>query len=174
MDKRPFVFDELLSAQQSRNELMKWKLLIVAAIGSTGLGFLSKDGFTNLYLIIVIIPIVSVYVDLLCRNLSLRTMKINRFAGTHFHCDKADFDIEYHRFYQSLKKESGTSLESIALVGSTVVLTVFVTLIGLIIPNEGWIKVLFLVSGILSSIFSFLVNRRYNKEKKLILEANYP
>jgi uncharacterized membrane protein (DUF485 family) len=101
-------------------------------------------------------------------------MKINRFAGTHFHCDKADFDIEYHRFYQSLKKESGTSLESIALVGSTVVLTVFVTLIGLIIPNEGWIKVLFLVSGILSSIFSFLVNRRYNKEKKLILEANYP
>jgi hypothetical protein len=37
MENRPLAFDALHEAQKARNELLKWKLIIVAATGSAAL-----------------------------------------------------------------------------------------------------------------------------------------
>lgn len=167
---RPFIFDELLQSQKARNELMKWKLIIVAAIGSTALGLIKPSAVTNLHLIILLIPLTCVYIDLLCRNLSLRSLKINKFTSNFNENESRNIDIEYYKFYQKLKKiDSGNSLESVALIWSTILLTILVTIIGVLISDEGKLKSLFIISGVICLLSNFWVERRYQIEKNIIL-----
>jgi len=167
---KPIIFEELLQAQKARNDFMKWKLIIISAVGSTGLGFIKPDGSSNLYLIIILIPLICLYVDLLCRNLSIRSMKINVFASNFSNNEESSFDIQYHRFYQDMRKGMGSSLESIALIWSTLIINFIVTFIGLIVPSDNWIKTLFVVSGILTLILSLGVQKIYDTQKKEVLK----
>jgi len=168
LESRHFIFEKLLEAQKARNELMKWKLILVAAIGSAGLGLLRPNEFNQLYLIIIIIPITSVYVDLLCRNLSLRSLKINIFASTYADADNNEsIDIKYHKFYQ--QRHVGTSLESIALFWSTIFITIIITITGILLSEGKKIKLLFVFSGLLSLILTIFVERFYQYKKDHIL-----
>lgn len=166
-----WILEERLESQKSRNGLMRWKLIIVSALGSAGLGLFKSEGATNLYLITIVIPIACVYVDLICRTLSLRSMKINVFLSKCPSNISDNIDIRYFQFYQGNRKDvkSFFSLESIALIGSTILLTLVVTIAGILVFKERWISALFLISGLLSLASSFLVQRRYEKEKKEIL-----
>ena len=69
-----WILQERLESQKSRNGLMKWKLIIVSALGSAALGLFKFDGASKLYLITIVIPMACVYVDLICRTLSLRAV----------------------------------------------------------------------------------------------------
>jgi hypothetical protein len=106
-----------------------------------------------------------VYVDLLCRNLAIRAIKINVFTARHATNFNDDFDVQYYKFYQGLKRQSGKSLEAIVLEGSTILITVIVTIIGLVILGKTLQGLLFLIVGDLCLLFSLLVDVKYNWEK---------
>ncbi|HMA66767.1 MAG TPA: hypothetical protein VKO20_03015 [Desulfosalsimonadaceae bacterium] len=74
--------DEILEAQKTRSSLLRWKLLICAAIGSAGLGFTSQSSQAGIGLL-ALIPLTCAYVDLLCANLNLRMIIIGRYFADH-------------------------------------------------------------------------------------------
>ena|SRR5215213_8075726 len=161
------LFDEIHEGQKARNDLLRWKLIIVSTIGAVGLGFRPGPANPNVYLALSIIPLVCVYVDLLCRNLSLRTKQINEFLALESQRDDASIELRYERFSRDFKPRRGPALESLALVWSTALLSIATTSVGFAIaPPQGWIKWLFLASGASGLILTLVVERRYQSRKK--------
>jgi hypothetical protein len=73
---------EILKAQQARSDLLKWKLGLVGAIGAVGLGLAGSRVSSHADLVLCAVPLVCVYVDLLCHHLSLRILVIGTFLWT--------------------------------------------------------------------------------------------
>ncbi|MDP8942617.1 MAG: hypothetical protein M3N16_00605 [Actinomycetota bacterium] len=71
--------EEILQAQRTRSDLLKWKLVLVGGIGAAGLGLAGSDVPGHADLVLAAIPLVCLYVDLLCRHLSLRILVIGTF-----------------------------------------------------------------------------------------------
>ena len=61
--------------------MLKWKLVLVGTLGAAGLGLAGASRHTPGHpeLVLCAVPFVSVYVDLLCRHLSLRILVIGRY-----------------------------------------------------------------------------------------------
>jgi hypothetical protein len=74
--------DEILQAEHVRSDLLKWKLALVGAIGAAGLGFAGSREIGGADLILSAVPLVCLYVDLLCHHLSLRILVIGSFLRT--------------------------------------------------------------------------------------------
>lgn len=163
--------DELLETQKSRNDLMKWKLVVVSALGAAGLGFVENKSGLNLHLIIIMIPIACVYIDLLCRNLSVRRKRIIYFMAD-LKDDNFETDIKYAQFYRNIKKESGRSLESFAVLWSTILISLGVILIGFFLKDIASMKVLFISIGIIVIFLSWFVERRFQFENRTIEKIN--
>jgi uncharacterized membrane protein len=160
------IFAELLSSQKSRDELMKWKLIVISTLGAAGLGLFESKRFENLHLILAVIPVACVYVDMLCRYLSLRTKRINYFISTL--TESNDIDIKYAKFYLSVRNKAGQTLESYALIWSTIFISCIIVITGFLTKNNTLIRFSFTISGILCIVFSFLVEMRYKYEKGVI------
>lgn len=133
--------DEIIESQKVRSELLKWKLLIVSALGAVGLG-LSGEGasgegaVSGAYLVLLLIPFACFYVDLLCRHLSLRIIVI----GTFLRNSDCEDETDYERFVRRTTrmgpgKLNVFDLEDWVLGGSTTVLSLLVILAGLILPG---------------------------------------
>lgn len=116
---------EVIETQKARSALLKWKLLLVAGVGSVGLGF-SMKGSNNLKidaeLVLCLIPFLCSYVDLLCSNLNLRLITI----GTYLCRVCKD---PYEEFVSKLR--SVFSLEDWALYGSSIIISSAVFLYGM-------------------------------------------
>src|SRR5260370_41990646 len=69
--------EEIMEAQQARADLLKWKLVIVAAVGGVGLGLSTSTPASPL--VLILIPLACFYVDLLCQHLNLRIQLIAQF-----------------------------------------------------------------------------------------------
>jgi hypothetical protein len=112
--------EEILQAQQSRSDLLKWKLVLTAALGAAGFGFgLGKD-VTSSPLLLALIPFACVYVDLLCYNLSMRQLVIGAFFRKNGN--------DYEEYVGTHRKVFG--LEDLALRGSTVTVCIMLLLVG--------------------------------------------
>lgn len=111
--------DEILGAHQTRADFLKWKLLLVAALGAAGLGLGEKS--KPVYLLVALIPLVCLYVDLLCMNLKVRVLVI----GTFYANSRED---AYERYTQKNRKVFET--EDWALHYSTYVLCLVVIGVG--------------------------------------------
>ena len=76
--------DEIVESQKARCDLLKWKLALVAGLGTVGLGlgdYAPKEpGYSHHY-VLCLIPLVCVYVDLLAKHMTLRIMVIGCFRG---------------------------------------------------------------------------------------------
>jgi len=111
------LLTELHDAQRARNDLLKWKLIVVAALGGAGLGLSQASISPRAPLALALIPLTCVYVDLLCRNLSIRTKTISAFMAREGVGADASVEARYARFYQSQTPTRGPALESLALFG---------------------------------------------------------
>ncbi|KVG89103.1 hypothetical protein WJ36_25755 [Burkholderia ubonensis] len=124
---------ELIELQKVRSDLLKWKLLIVAGVGGTALGLSGQGSGQDSYLALAVIPLACAYVDLLCRHLSLRIEIIRSFIRSFIAGRVGESPVhEFERFYRD-RKESWKkwSLESQALIGSTLILSVAVAVVGI-------------------------------------------
>lgn len=96
--------DEILEAQKTRSELLRWKLLLCAALGSAGLG-LASGASASFIGLLALIPLACTYVDLLCTNINLRMI----FIGRHLSAEGDPYElfVEKHRIVYCLQMVQG-------------------------------------------------------------------
>jgi hypothetical protein len=119
--------DEILQAQQSRSDLLKWKLVITALLGAAGFGLSEKA--TPAPLLLALIPFACLYVDLLCHNLSIRQIMIGRFYA------KMRND-PYEQFVADSRHNDVFSMEDWALTSSTVLVCLSLLLVGFVLAVQ--------------------------------------
>jgi hypothetical protein len=164
--------NEMLEAQKERDSLMRWKLILVSTIGAAALGFSQNSPLPNAEFALCLIPFTCVYVDILCRNLSIRTKMISLFLAQ----DQKD---PLETFYQVYTGPRGSSLESFALRFSTIFLSILVIPIGIISHSANHLAVIttwfsgasaiFYLSGFSGIFLSFIVEQRYQEQKKTLV-----
>jgi hypothetical protein len=71
-------YAEIVELQNRRLDLFKWKIILIAALGGVATGFIGAHPAGG-GLPLALIPVVCVYVDLLCRDLTLRVVAITRY-----------------------------------------------------------------------------------------------
>ena len=111
--------DEIIEAQKARSDLLKWKLALIAALGALGFGLMKE--VSPAPLLLALIPLVSLYVDLLCSNLNLRQVVI----GAYFRTARQD---AYETFVHDHRRVF--DLEDSALSWSTMAVCLLVAIVG--------------------------------------------
>jgi len=182
---------EIIENQNARVDLIKWKLIIVAAIFAWSL----KNATTSQQLsfwAISLVPFVCLFVDSQCFHINLRTLVIGQFrrkkkaeAREENKPDSND-QLEYEEFVHKLRVDGGLKnifeLEQGVLTISTFFLCfcVFawpiVAAFSLHLPlpalNE-YGAYACLVFGVLGFIFSGLLTRRYEELKSKLMKYEY-
>ncbi|HEV2719179.1 MAG TPA: hypothetical protein VG323_04100 [Thermoanaerobaculia bacterium] len=120
--------DEIIESQKAQNDLVKWKLILVAAIGATGLGAV-PNAPKNAALLLALIPLVCIYVDAVCFHFEIRIMTIARFFRSQAGDDQA---YEQH----CVQHRTGFALISVALFGASLVLSGLVLFVGVCLPMQ--------------------------------------
>jgi len=179
---------EIDSAQKARDDLMKWKLVVVAVIGAAALGLTDRMSAPNAQLALAIIPFACAYIDLLCRNLSLRSKLVSAFLAQEAALQANGPSERFEAFYQEFQRTwGGRSLETFALVWSTVLLSVAIIPVGIAVSTQTpgdpaawalfqWPNLLFYVSGLAGVVIGVLIQRAYSWRSGLIraqAQANY-
>jgi hypothetical protein len=169
---------ELIESQKARMDLMKWKLILIAIIGGAGLGLSGgapNTASANAPLSLAVLPIACLYVDLLCRHLSLRNKAIGRFIESAPH----DSPVlrQYERYYATVSLEAGggMSFESIALRGCTTFVSLAIIPLGILASGftlgpggKIWPTALFVLSGLGGVLLSAVLERLYQKAKRVL------
>lgn len=161
---------EIVEAQKARTELLKWKLVLTAALGATGLGLGTAEARVspttpNLSLVLCCIPLLCAYVDLICAHLSLRILVIGTFLRNRSTGEAA----EYEQFAEKARNVQAYSLEQWASFGSSYLLSLFVGGIGVervsqTVTDAGWWAVAvqswpYLVAALIGLVGTFAVWR---------------
>jgi hypothetical protein len=168
--------DEILQAENTRSDLLKWKLGLVGAIGSAGLGL---AGSVELHadLVLCALPPVAIYVDLLALHLTLRIMVIGSYFRTAEAAEPPAYQ-GYEGFVHDLRSVGGVpspyALEDWALFYSTYALCAAVAGYGIYqLVVEGSIGIPFVLSGALGAVAEFGGSTKY-KGRRDILDAYKP
>ncbi len=166
-DLRASLRSEIVESQKARIDLLKYKLLAVAALGAFGLGagHGEDEPMSSMYIYaFCFIPFVCVYIDLLCYHNTLRI----RVIGNYLNAACRD---PYERFIEDLKKCSPREgfffeLEDWALQWSSVVLSLILALAGFldrlfwqVLCYPKWI--IFMVVGIAGCALSVIAWQAY-------------
>ena len=171
------LYAEITESEKTRSDFLKWKLIGVAALGAAGLGLNQGGGAVHVYFLLVLIPPVCFYVDLLCRHISLRILIIAAFLRR--------YGSDEQRRFQEFVKEKARSehllhLEDTALEGSTVVLSFLIMVVGLTprflseVTGEAPTPLFRLLApavGVLGVLAALVLNRWYAFQSKR-LDAN--
>ncbi len=170
--------NEIVEAEKGRTDLLKWKLILVAALGAIGLGISNPNStakpMLSLHLALCLIPLVCVYVDLLCKHLQMRILVISEFFQ-HFeytsNTDEASCFYLYEQFCGQVRQVF--DLEDWAQQWSTQFLSVLVIVAALILNLPRTDLLVLVFSGVCGIIFTLLIDKVYeNKRLKLGKEAN--
>ena len=162
---------EILEAERARSDLLKWKLILVAGLGAVGLG-LNPDT-TPVPLVLIGIPLVCGYVDLLCRHLILRVHVIGGFLRTRSRHDDGPAELAWKqalfRDYEeeALAKNAAFDFENWALVWSSAVLSIAVGGYGLFLDKEAERWPVFL-SGVAGLALTLAVELMFESRKAAI------
>jgi hypothetical protein len=104
--------NEVVESQKARIDLLKWKVILAATLGATGLGIGDK-GHVRDYLVLGLIPLACAYVDVVCAHNSLRIYVIARYLRGV----PADEGAAYEKL--CLQNRATFRLEDFALVWAT-------------------------------------------------------
>ena len=162
---------EIVEAEKGRTDLLKWKLILVAALGAIGLGIstpsLTAKPMLSLHLALCLIPLVCVYVDLLCKHLQMRMLVISEFfqySEYSNNADEASCFYSYERFCGKVR--SVFSLEDWAQQWSTQFISVLVIVAALILKLQKTDFLVLVFSGVCGIIFTLLIDKAYEDKRK--------
>jgi hypothetical protein len=165
---------EILEAERARSDLLKWKLVLVAALAAFGLG-LNPDT-EPVPLVLIAVPLVCAYVDLICRHLTPRVHVIGGFLRTRKdrRGDPAEaawrqrFFREYEERAQ--EKHAAFGFENWALFWSSALLSLVVGLYGLHLygDTERWWAEALIVSGTAGVLLTLAVEWTFEARKAKI------
>jgi hypothetical protein len=161
---------EILEAQKARSDLLKWKVVLVAALGTVGLG-LNPGGHPH-RLLLVGVPFVCGYVDLLCHHLNLRIQLIASFIRE---CPEANITetgliLKRYEDFVAGMGDRPFSLETWALRQSSLLLSAAVSLYALSArSNEPSSTTLALsLAGVFGIALTMGAHRVYQQRRKTI------
>jgi hypothetical protein len=173
--------NEIIEAQKSRSDLMKWKLVLVSGLGAVGLRLTDIPDDTTVKhvsgIVLCLIPFACSYVDALCRHLFCRILVIGRFLALH---DNSDPNLlcKYEQFTKSAREMKFTWLkvkkpylsafgfENLILPVSSVVLGIFLIIISDYF--EGIEKFMIWISGIVGVILPILIDYFFRLQRNQI------
>jgi hypothetical protein len=117
---------EIGESQKVRVDILKWKLILVAALGAASFGLAAKDSGRE-PLLLALVPFVCIYADIVCYHHDLRILAIARFLRRG--------DDEFWRAYEEhcSSLRDMFSLEAAALFWSTMFLSSLVAAVGVIL-----------------------------------------
>jgi hypothetical protein len=147
---------EILECEKARIDLLKYKLLTIAVLGSIGLGLNDKINDQSAVIapvyILCIIPFACIFVDSLCMHNNLRIVVIAKFL-------KEQGDL-YERFVLDVRKRSRFifSLEDFALHVSSILVSII--LIGLGIWKSVCALIITGIVGVMMILTLYLIYRR--------------
>lgn len=110
--------DEIIESQKAQTDLVKWKLILVAAIGGAGLGAVPNAPKNSAFLL-ALIPLVCIYVDAVCFHCEIRIVSIARYFRLAPDGMNAEREYEEH----CKKHRTHFALINIALLGASVMLS---------------------------------------------------
>ncbi|MEC5400118.1 hypothetical protein [Uliginosibacterium sp. H1] len=155
-----FIQDAILKGVELRTDLLKWKLIAVGGIGSFGVGGGSN---THAPWVLVLVPLICAYVDLIYRNSCLRRNALRAFAMSK-HADPTYAPLaEVLRYEQGefAQRTKRFSFESGALVWSSLLLSVAVALYPLITGLSDALRTALVTAGITGCVLSIAVELLY-------------
>jgi hypothetical protein len=169
--------DEIIESQKAQTDLVKWKLILVAAIGATGLRAV-PDTPANAPILLALIPLVCIYVDAVCFHCEIRIMSIARFLRF-----STEPGLKEDRVYEEHCENHRThfALISVALLGASVVLSFLVFLSGALpgmrqifaIPDDDLIRIALAVTGGVGTIGSLVFYRFCQNRTRWLDKAPY-
>jgi hypothetical protein len=160
---------EILEAHNARSDLLKWKLVLVAGLGTIGLGLTQEIGHP---IVLLGIPLVCAYVDLLTRHLTLRIHVIGDFLRTRAVVTESDtLYRDYEAFVQ--RNRSAFDFEDWALYLSSIVLSLGVAAYGALAlfrvdETELSEEVALIVAGLGGALIAWRINRSYCAKRAAI------
>ena len=141
--------DEVIATHQTRADLLKWKVILIAAIGSVAFGFTNGSNSPH-HVLLALMPLVCLYVDTVARHLNLRIEVISAFIRSDGYKNSpaaAHILYEYEVFCK--RNRPAFCLETYAYLSSSVLVSLFVLAFALLVLCK-WQEQLFLmVSGII-------------------------
>ena len=166
--------EEILQGQRVRSDLLKWKLGLVGGLGAAGLGFAGSEGLRHADLVLCAIPPVAVYVDLLCRHLSLRILVVGTFMRTQ-RDDPAGATLaayeDFARRSRDLpgeKARSAFDLEDWALSWSTMAVSAAIAGYGIVLWSR--FSAAFVISGLVGPVATALARRLFRDRFRSVVE----
>jgi hypothetical protein len=181
--------DEILQCESARADLLKWKLVIAGGVGAAGLGFAGSTGLRHADLVLCVIPPAAVYVDLLCRHLTLKMLVIGTFLAHRTRDDGIPVFAAYETFAARARalddkrpagrgfrdwcevlfigrergKAGAFDLEDWALSTSTVALSVALAFygIGFAIVSHSFLSLAFVASGVAGLLATAVGNEQH-------------
>jgi hypothetical protein len=171
--------NEIIEAEKSRMDLLKWKLILVAALGAIGLGLnnvsLNSKISSALHLLLCLIPFACVYVDLLCKHLQIRILAISYFfqhAARKGDTDEISLIDKYEEFCESLRadksRDDAFGLEDWAQQWSTVFLSILVMIAAPILKLQGLDFWALILSGMCGLLLTWMIDTTYDKKRKIV------
>lgn len=171
---------ELVESQKTRSDLLKWKIIIVAALCVFGFG-LSDNTAQLKYadLVLCAIPFVCAYVDVLCRHLSLRIGLIGRFNRLKWKdqgIDKITYHQEYEKFLDRIESKRILKLEDYAVIFSSTFFCLCLIFLPFALGGAADAPPLqhsevIMASGVVGLIFVWMIQWRYWVLRKRIKDA---
>lgn len=166
---------EIIESQKTQADLMKWKLISVAAIASLGL---KSDGSSGegTKLLMCLVPFVCAYVDLIALHLMLRILTIGSYLKK--------YGDPYETFVFDVREKTATNpfvFEAVAMLASSGVFDATVVVLGfvlLISKGSGWRReyliayIVFGVLGIVATIVFWRMHFRRTKEIERVAGSN--
>ena len=164
--------DEILQAQNTRSELLKWKLGLVGAIGAAGLGFAGSVGLRHADLVLCALPPVAIYVDLLALHLTLRIIVIGTYFRTAGAAEARAYQ-GYEDFAHDARNlgggQSAFDLEDWALFYSTYALSAAVAGYGVYqLVTGSTFGIPFVLSGAIGTVGEFVGRQQYARRCRAV------
>ena len=169
---------EIIESQKVRSQLLKWKLAIVAALGAAAFGLVQQNIDPYVSVVLCFIPLLCLYVDILCKHLNLRMFVIGCYFRLKGKIDYEDMVEELRqlkppqkdKYKSKIKTLNIFELEDLALHISTYLLSFLVIVWGFVIlfqlvkfPLSKIYSVFFFISGISGLVFSKIVDDKYKR-----------
>lgn len=159
--------NEIINSEKAQAEFIKWKLILVAGVGSASLGFTESQFITHAEYLICLVPLICAYVDLVYFHLTLRIVVIGTFLRKLPLTGK--FDIPFIQLYEDFAEKTreksivnSFAFEEWAIQGSSFALSILIVMFGfLIYSHDGHLNMegfmIFLLSGIIGIVLTLFI-----------------
>ena len=123
---------EIIESEKTQADFLKWKFILIAAVGSVSLGFTSENHYgEGAQILLCVVPLLCAYVDLITLHIMGRIITV----GKYLMC----MGDKYENFVFAVRSRSGTSpyaFEAIALHGSSFILNGVLLGLGFLLPER--------------------------------------